>query len=179
MIPERNYFYILPIAEKYAWRICDFCTANAERLKRFFPITLQQNLTPDLSKIFVAQKVKEFTEKQKFLFVMKGKENHNVIGLVYIKELDWTKKQGELAYAIGYQYEGKGYTTESVHLLSTYAINVLGLKTLQIIAHKTNKASIGVAEKCGYRWKATLMKSWTPPHENPMDMELYELDYEK
>ena len=153
-------------------------TINSDRLKRFFPITLQQNLTPDLSNYFVAEKVKQFAKKEEFLFVLKDPQSRTVIGLFYIKELDWDKKQGEMAYCIGYQYKGKGYTTESVKVLSNYAFKELELTTLQIIAHKSNLESIRVAEKCGYLWKKTLPLAFSPPNENPLDMELYELDYE-
>jgi len=171
-------YYIDAIHEKYAWRICDFCTINAERLQRFFPKTLEQNLTPDLSNYFVARKIKEFDAKEEFLFVLKEKENHTLIGLVYLKNLDWNKKQGELAYCIGYQVEGKGYMTQTVKVISKWALEELGLKTLQIIAHKTNRASIRVAQKCGYIWQKLIIGGHTPPGEAPLDMELYELYYE-
>jgi len=169
-------YIIEPIHEKYAWRICDLVTVNSDRFKRFFPKTLEQNLTPDLSNYFVTQKVRQFARKEEFLFVLKELEYRTVIGLVYIKELDWVKKEAELAYCIGYQFEGKGYTTQSIQTLSNYAFDELGLKTLQIIVHKSNQASIRVAEKCGYIWKKTLLKAFTPPNENPLDMELYELE---
>ncbi|WP_273568856.1 GNAT family N-acetyltransferase [Maribacter halichondriae] len=175
MIAEFENYTIEPIHEKYAWRICDFVTVNADRLKRFFPKTLEQNLTPDLSKYFVEKKVKQFSNKEEFLFVLKEKENRTVIGLVYIKKMDWQRQQAELAYCIGYQYEGKGWMTQSTKALSTYAFEKLGLKTLQIIVHESNLASIKVAEKCGYIWKTTLLKEHTPPHEPALDMELYEL----
>lgn len=168
-------YTIEPIHEKYAWRICDLMVANSDRLKRYFPKTLEQNLNPELSQIFVEEKVGQFYRKEEFLFVLKEKKNHSVIGLVYIKELDWKAGQAELAYCIGYQYEGKGWMTEAVKALSTYAFDDLGLKTLQIIAHKSNLGSIKVAEKCGYLWRRTLMKEHTPPGEAALDMELYEL----
>lgn len=175
MVLEFTNYLIEPIHEKYAWRICDFVTIYSDRLKRFFPKTLEQNLTPDLSAYFVAKKVRQFVEKEEFLFVLKELANRTVIGLVYIKELDWVKKQAELAYCIGYQYEGKGYTTESVEVLSNYAIESLGLKTLRIMVHTSNLASIRVAEKCGYLWKETLSAAHTPPNEEPLDMEFYQL----
>ncbi|CAM4159522.1 GNAT family N-acetyltransferase [Zobellia roscoffensis] len=168
-------FSIEPIHEKYAWRICDFVTINSGRLKRYFPITLAANLTPSLSQIFVEQKVHEYQKNEEFLFVLKDNENRTIIGLVYIKELNWEKKQAELAYCIGYQFEGKGITSLAVDALSKYATNDLGLKTLQIIVHKTNNGSIRVAEKCGYTWQKVLLKEHTPPSESPLDMELYEL----
>ena len=174
MIPPIEDMYIEPIHEKYAWRICDFCTLNADRLQRFFPGTLKQNLTPDLSKHFVETKVKEFEAKEEFLFVLKEKENNAVVGLIYVKELDWEKKQAELAYAIGYEVEGKGFMTKAISAISNWAFNELYLKTLQIITHRTNHSSVRVAEKCGYTWQKVLIAAHTPPGENPLDMELYE-----
>lgn len=175
MITSLEHFYIEPIHEKYAWRICDFCITNQDRLKRFFPKTLEQNLTPDLSKFFVDEKVRQFKAREEFLFVLKEKEHHTVVGMVYAKGLDWNKKQAELAYAIGYQEEGKGYMTKAIRKISDWALTELQLKTLQIIVHKSNIGSIRVAEKCGFTWQKILIAEHAPPGENALDMELYEL----
>ncbi len=171
-------FKIAPVKIQDAWKLCDFMIANEDRLKRFFPLTLIENLTPDLSKIFTEKKVKEFETKKEFLFTIKEKETHQLVGLVYIKELDWSRKQGELAYCIGYEFEGKGVTTDAVNILSDYAFEKLDLKTLQIIVHKSNVASVKVAENCNFIWIKTLKKSFTPPNEQALDMELYELYHE-
>lgn len=168
-------YNIEPIQLQDAWSICDFMIANEDRLKRYFPKTLEENLSPDLSKIFTEKKIKQFELKEEFLFTIKEKEANKLIGLVYIKELDWTKKQGELAYCIGYEFEGKGITTNAIHILSDFAFENIELKTLQIIAHKSNIASIKVAENCNFIWIKTLKKEHTPPEESPLDMELYEL----
>lgn len=175
MLFDFDAYFIEPIAEKDAWKLCDFNIANAERLKRYFPKTLAQNRTPDLSQIFVSKKVKQFLEKEEFLFKLKEKEGRTIIGLVYIKEIDWDKKQAELAYCIGYQYAGRGWATQSVKALSNYAFSTLALRTLRIITHKTNLASVKVAENSGYIWRRTLLKEHTPPGEDTLDMELYEL----
>ena len=172
---EFDGFYIHPIKVKDAWHLCDFIISNEDRLKSFFPETLAQNLTPDLSQHFVEKKVKQFDTKQEFLFIIKEKVSHYLIGLIYLKELNWIKKQGEFAYCIGYPYERKGIISKSIELLSQYAFNDLKLKILQIIVHKTNIGSIKVAENCNYMWQRTLKKEYTPPNKKPLDMELYEL----
>ena len=169
-------YTIEPVHEKYAWRICDFMVANADRFKRFFPQTLNQNLNPELSRIFVNDKVRQFEQREEFLFVLKMKNDRRVIGLVYIKRVDWEKKEAELAYCIGYTHEGKGWMTEAVQYLSAYALNKLGLSTLRIIVHKSKPASIKVAQNCGYLWKSTLEKEHAPRGEAPLDMELYVLE---
>ncbi len=168
-------YYIEPIQLKDAWNLCNFIVSNEDRLKRYFPKTLEQNLTPDLSRIFVEGKVKEFNQKDVFLFILKEKETHQFAGLIYLKELDWNIKQGEFAYCIGYQFKGKGLISKSVNILSRYALDILGLETIQIIAHKDNLASVNVAKNCEFIWQRTLKNEFTPTGEQPLDMELYEL----
>jgi|GEM_PF-319497 len=176
LVLDFDHYYVAPIQEKDFWKLCDFVVANAERLKRFFPKTLEQNLNPDLSRYFVEKKVRQFKTKEELLFKLKHKERRTIIGLVYIKKLDLLKKQAELAYCIGYQYEGKGWMSQAVKSLSDYATKDLGLKTLQIIVHHSNRGSIRVAEKSGYQWRTQLLKEHSPPNEPALDMELYELD---
>ncbi|GAA4802911.1 GNAT family protein [Litoribaculum gwangyangense] len=169
---------IEPIKLEDAWNVCNFVISNENRLKRFFPLTLKENLTPELSKIFTEKKVKEFHKKEEFLFTIKEQNTNQFVGLIYLKKLDWVKKEGELAYCVGYPFEGKGITTNTVKLLSDYAFENLNLKTLQIIVHKDNIASIKVAENCNFTWIKTLKNEHTPPGESALDMELYELYHE-
>ncbi|WP_288956574.1 GNAT family protein [uncultured Polaribacter sp.] len=167
------------LQEKDFWKICNFMVANEDRFKTYFPSTLAQNLTPDLSTIFVKEKTRNILEKEEFVFVLKNTEDRTIDGIFYIKEIDWKKMQGELAYAIGYQIEGKGYTTKVVKALTKYSFEVLELKTLQIITNKTNISSVKVAENCNFNWIKTLHKSFTPPGSESLDMELYEIYNER
>ena len=175
MLFDLDSYYIEPIKIQDAWSICDFIVSNEDRLKRYFPKTLEQNLTPDLSKRFVEKKVKQFQKKEEFLFTLKEKDTNQLVGLIYIKEIDSIKKQGEFAYCIGYPFEGKGLTTKAVKTLTEFAFKDLGLKTLQIIAHKDNLASVKVAENCNFIWKKTIKNGFTPIGEMSLNMELYEL----
>ena len=173
-----NSYKIEPIKIEDAWSICDFVNANEIGLKRFFPLTLKENLTPELAKIFAQKKIKEFNLKEEFLFIIKEQKTNQLIGLIYLKKLDWTKKEGELAYCISYPFEGKGITTNAVKVLSDYVFKNLNLKTLQIIVHQSNIPSVKVAENCNFIWIKTLKNEHTPPVEKPLDMELYELYHE-
>lgn len=175
MIGQIDSVEINPIQKGDAWSLCNFIVANEDRLKHFFPKTLEQNLSPTLSQLFVDKKVKEFNNSEEFLFTLKQSKTRNILGLVYIKELDWNKKQGELAYCIDYQFEGKGITSKAVKELSNYAFEMLKLETLQIIAHKTNISSVKVAIKNDYSWIKTLKNAFTSIDKISLDMELYEL----
>ena len=167
-------YYLEPIQEKHAWGLCDFVTSNSDRLKRYFPVTLAANVTPELAVIFTNKKVKEFLNNQEYLFILRSNLEKNIIGIIYLKELNWQTKQGELAYCIGYNYEGQGITSKAITLLTKWAFIQKALQTLQIIVHKTNTASIRVALKCNFTWQKTLPKEHTPPNEDSLDMELYE-----
>ena len=175
MVAQFDDFEINAIHEGDAWKICDLMVANADRFKRYFPGTLAANLNPTLSQIFVEKKLKAFSAKEEFLFTLKHSKTRELAGLIYIKEIDLVKQQGEFAYCIGYTFEGQGLTSKTVKLLSHYAFDTLGLKTLQIIANKDNISSVKVALNTNFEWQKTLKNEFTPPNESPLDMELYEL----
>lgn len=175
MVAQFNGYEINPIHTGDAWKICDLVVANKDRIKRYFPETLKQNLNPTLSQYFVESKVKAFENREQFLFTLKHSEKRKLAGLIYIKELDWDKKQGEFAYCIGYTFEGQGLTSKAVNALSKYAFSDLGLETLQIISNKDNLGSVKVATNNNFEWQKTLLNEFTPPGEQPLDMELYEL----
>jgi len=149
--------------------------SNDESFKRYFPKTLEENLTQELAQLFTVKKTQEFANNEEFLFTIKENETDRVVGLVYIKELDWNKKQGEFAYCLDVECEGKGLMSKAVKELSNYAFTSMGLKVLQIIVHKDNIGSVKVAKNGGFTWQRTLLKEYTPPNEDPLDMELYEL----
>ncbi len=175
MITSFATFYIAQISEKDAWRVCNLMVANEDRFKTYLPKTLAENSTPTLAKLFCSKKQKQFETKEEFLFTINEKETDTLVGLVYIKELDWTKKQGEFAYCIDYNFEGKGITSQAIESIIPFAFEELQLETLQIIVHETNIASTKVALNNSFKWIKTLKEEYTPPNQKPLDMELYEL----
>lgn len=175
MIAQFEGYEINPIHEGDAWKICDFVITNTDRLKRYFPKTFEQNLNPTLSKIYVDNRVKSFQNKELFVFTLKHSETRKLVGLIILKHIDWNIKQGEFAYAIDYNFNGKNIMSKAIEKLSTYAFKTLGLERLQIIAHRKNQPSINVAINNSFNWQKTLKNEFTPTGEQPLDMELYEL----
>ena len=175
MIAISKDFELFPIQENDAWKLCDFVNTNENRLKRWFPKTLEQNFTPTLSELYVSQKINLWKNKEEFIFLLKQKDTHNLAGIAIIKFIDWSKKQAELAYCIGYRFEGKNLTSLSIKALTSFAFETLNLETLQIVTHESNLASIKVAEKAGFKYITILDNEFTPPGEPALDMMLYEL----
>lgn len=171
---QGNVFSVKRVNTKDAWGICDFVVSNETRLVKFFPVTRAANLTPNLSNRFVELKARAFDNNEEFLYLLRREGFSRIIGMIYIKELDWDKRVGELAYAIDYNYRGMGITTLLIQGIKKVAFEDLDLKTLQIISYKSNISSIRVAEKNNFVWVKTLLKSFAPPGKKFLDMELYE-----
>lgn len=162
-----------------AKQLHQFIIDNSERLKRYFPVTLSSNNTLEKSIEYIAIKNKEIVDRTNFTYAIRDKNNQQIAGLIILKKIDWNKKQGEFAYCIGSQFERQGLTSFAVKEMTKFAFDELGLKTLQIMAHKTNFGSIKVAENNGFVWQKTALNEFTPVNEEPLDMELYELYNEK
>ena len=160
-------------------QLYQFMLDNKERLNLFFPVTLEMNSSLEKTQEYISIKNKEIAEKTNFTFAIRDINNQRIVGLIIIKKLDWDKNQGEFAYCIGSEIEGKGTTSFAVKKMSNFAFENLGLKTLQIIAHKTNLGSVKVAENNGFVWQKILQNEFTPINGTPLDMELYELYNEK
>lgn len=173
-------FIINPLKPIDANQLHQFVIDNKERLKRYFPVTLADNSTFEKTIEYIVVKNKQIEEKTNFTFAIRDKNNQQIIGLIIIKKTDWDKGQAEFAYCIDSQSEGKGLTSFAVKEMTKFAFDELGLKTLQIISHKTNSGSIKVAENNGFVWqRRTLLNEFTPTNETPLDMKLYELYNEK
>lgn len=156
-------------------KLYNFIDENKERLKYYFPKTLSDNSTLEKSKQYIDLKLREIQEKTNFTFAIREKNTEEIVGLVIIKKIDWIVRQGEIAYCIGSEFEGKRITSFAVAEMTKFAFNELELKTLQIIAHKTNLGSVKVALNNNYIWQKTLKNEFTPTDKIPLDMELYQL----
>ncbi|MBO0331023.1 GNAT family N-acetyltransferase [[Muricauda] lutisoli] len=166
------------LKETDAEDLCCMMTSNADIFNRFFTKTLSQNKSVESSRLYIAKKAKEIERRLEFTYAIRHKDNR-VIGLVILKDIHWDTGAGELAYCLDKHHQGKGIVSQSVKNISELAFEKLKLKKLKIFAHKSNIASIKVAEKTGFHWAQTVSKAYQPPNEDSLDMEIYELDYER
>ena len=176
---SKQSFIINPLIESDTNQLHQFIIDNSERFKKYFPVTLSSNITLEKTLEYIAIKNKELVEKTNFTFAIRNENNHQIVGLIILKKIDWDKNQGEFAYCMDLEFEGKGLTSFAVKEMVKFAFEELKLETLQIISHKTNYGSIKVAKNNGFVWQKTLPKEFTPTNEIALDMELYELYNER
>lgn len=178
MIYKSEHITIEFLKPSDALKLNKLLVSNTDRFMRYLPKTLADNCTLESTQNYISGKLEQATKKTEFVFTIKDKYALAMGGLIILKNLDWDLKQGEFAYCIGKKFKGNGWMTEAIKATSTFANSELKLKTLQIITHKTNLGSVNVALQSGFQWKETLENEFTPLNEAPLDMELYELNYE-
>ncbi|MDX1271448.1 GNAT family N-acetyltransferase [Bizionia paragorgiae] len=172
--------YHIDRVEAYdAPQIHHLLASNYEHFETYFPKTLAENLTEELSETFVKKKIDAFNNQEEFLFTIKKTITGAIVGLVFIKDLDWTIQKGEFGYGIAKDFQNKGIASKAIQNLTAYAFKTLNLKILIAIIYKDNSASIKVVEHSGFTWTRTLEKEFKPNNQSPLDMELYTLHHER
>ena len=63
---------------------------------------------------------------------------------------------GEIEYAIGKAYQGKGYATEATKAVIDYGFKEIGFHKVQICVRPSNTGSKRVLEKCGFEYEGML-----------------------
>ena len=82
------------------------------------------------------------------------------VGLIgIIPQHDVHRFNGEIGYWLGKPFWGKGYATEAVKQATDFAFNTLGLHRVYAGIFETNKASMRVLDKAGYRLEAVFTSS--------------------
>lgn len=108
------------------------------------------------------------------------KNNNKVIGSIGLHAdlLRSTLKTVEsrcLGYALSYNYWGLGLATEAVKALQKHAFENMGLDLISVDHYPSNKRSMRVIEKCGFKFEGTLRKARVSHENKPMDISCYSL----
>lgn len=81
------------------------------------------------------------------------------IGNIYLRNIDWISRHGELNIFIGdSEQRSKGYGRAAVSLLIEYALQDLGLQRLYLSVLADNIPAIKMYEKCGFKTEGKLRK---------------------
>lgn len=98
-----------------------------------------------------------FEKNKCFDLAIERKEDRRVIGLLTLicKE----HMQGQIGWALGVEYRGKGYATESAGALINYGFDVLELHRIYAETTDKNVASWKVMERLGMRKEACLKEA--------------------
>ena len=98
-----------------------------------------------------------FAQDKCFDLAIERKRDGRVLGLLTLVRK--AHGQGEIGYALGLAYRGRGYATEAARGLLAYAFAELGLHRVQATTHPDNRGSWRVMERLGMRREGHLREA--------------------
>ena len=148
---------------------------NRERLVMYFPKTSRSIKDIETTKKFIKQKIKQAWQKEQFCFVTSMKSSARIIGMIMIKNIDWTIPKAELAYFIDKDFEGMGITSNAVQSVVEFCFERLEMEKLYIKFNPENAASKKVAIKNGFEKEGFLKREFRTGQGQLTDVERYGL----
>lgn len=107
-------------------------------------------------------------------FVITDARDGTVLGGCGLNQVDASNRRANLGYWVRTTATGRGVATEAAGLAAEFALGVLGLGRLEIVAARRNRASQRVAEKLGAVREGVLRARFWIAGE-PVDGVLYSL----
>ena len=101
-----------------------------------------------------------------------GFEDGRLVGSFSLLELDLDAHYAEVGYWVAKEARGRGVATRAVEQLKATAVE-LGLTRLELLAHKDNAGSRGVARKCGFHDTGELRPAPRVDPPTPPDYVVY------
>jgi RimJ/RimL family protein N-acetyltransferase len=84
------------------------------------------------------------------------KSSGRLVASIGLHRTDWSLPKTEVGYWVRTSETGKGYASEGVTALTSWAMNQLGAKRVELVTDEQNVGSRAVAERCGFRLEGVL-----------------------
>lgn len=146
---------------------------NHSRLKNFFAGTVKFTKTLEDTKNYSLLIEKRIAEKSYFPYIIKDRETGKFIGLVDIKNIDWTIPKAEIGYFIDKNSEGQGIITKAVKELLIRINKEFKFKKILCRSVKENLGSIAVAKRNGFEYEGTIRRDYRTSDGDLVDLEFY------
>jgi len=106
-------------------------------------------------KQYIAENTNDFFHDRQLRLVLEIADG-NSVGFVDLQKYDPQHHRAEVGIVVVPEKQRQGLATEALRLLAGYVSNHLGIHQLYALVPKSNKASVGLFKKCGYKETATL-----------------------
>jgi ribosomal-protein-serine acetyltransferase len=127
---------------------------NLERFRISFTKSINAASSVDEAANYIAFLAAEKEAKRIFHFFIQSEEK--IVGMVFIKEIEWRVPKCELAYFIAEDHEGKGIMKRAIHATTNFCFDELGMNKIFIRTALSNPKSSFVAQACGFEKEGVL-----------------------
>ena len=97
-----------------------------------------------------------FLERTDLMMLLFLKGTETLVGSSGLHRIDWSVPKFEIGYWCRTRFAGQGYVTEAVRGVSSFALDTLDARRVEIRCDPQNRRSARVAERCGFRLEGTL-----------------------
>jgi ribosomal-protein-serine acetyltransferase len=98
----------------------------------------------------------QFLSREQLQFLIFLDDGATHIGNMGLFKFVWDVPSCEIGYWLHTKHVGRGYMTEAVNALTTFAMTTLKTARVQILTDDRNARSYRVAERCGYQLEGIL-----------------------
>ncbi len=150
--------YIKLIEENEHETLHQLVSQNQANLIRYFPITVENNKTIEATKAYLKALMERITNKEMYPFGIYDKAI--LIGILYVKAIEWKIAKCELGYFLHQAYKGKGITSKAVEEGIKFCFEKLNMNKIYLRIDPVNIASIKIAEKNNFTLEGTLRQEF-------------------
>lgn len=131
-----------------------YVDADRERLRQFLPWVDFTKSVKDEAE-YIQMTHEDWAAGIRFDYGMFLNEGNIYLGNVGVHTISWEQDSAEIGYWILGKFEGKGYVTEAVNLLTDTCL-IEGFHRLEIRCDEANIKSAEVPKRCGFIFEGTL-----------------------
>jgi len=102
-------------------------------------------------KSFIEEKAEQWETRRAFCYGIWLKVSKQQIGQLQVKNIVWDVPGAELSYFIGSSSKRQGFATEAISAMLRAAFEQLGFKRIFVRIIPSNKESISLANKLGFK----------------------------
>ncbi len=144
---------------------------NKKRLKRYFPLTVQKNESIESTIEYLKEIAEKTDNRETYVFGIYTQEK--LIGVIYIKEIDWRIPKCELGYFIDKKFEGKGLMSKVIEETTKYCFERLKIEKIFLKIGSENIGSKRLAIKNGFLLEGILRNEFRIETNELINVEYY------
>jgi RimJ/RimL family protein N-acetyltransferase len=116
-----------------------------------------RHVSRDAESAWLQARIRGAANEVSLAICLAGSRRH--IGNIYLKNIDWVARRGELHVLIGDSAQrNKGFGEQAVRRLIRHAFDTLGLRRLHLEVLADNRPAMRLYEKCGFEGEGTLRR---------------------
>jgi RimJ/RimL family protein N-acetyltransferase len=116
-----------------------------------------------LSEVYCRNAQANFLARKDMAFLLLEKSSGQLVGAAGLHRTVWTTPKTEVGYWGRTSRSGKGFISEAVAALASFALTRLGVARIEIVTDEQNIASRRVAERCHFSLEGILRNECRAP----------------